>query len=128
MLFKNIGEKRKIKVKDRSRPLGFRFQTVKEDEIVDIPYSVGIAYNFQAESVEVVMDVTLEEVKADSFDKEYYDKLVSIKGLGKKTAKDIMQIYVSEKDLKNAIKQKVELPIRDDLIKPIKKKFGGFFS
>ncbi len=58
----------------------------------------------------------------------YRKKLESVNGIGKKTAKDLIQVYPTEKDLKQALKKGLDAPIRDDLAKLLKRKFRGLFG
>jgi len=53
----------------------------------------------------------------------YYQKLVDIEGIGKKTAKDIMGIFPTEEELKASIVKGLILPIRDDLAAKLKERF-----
>ena len=45
----------------------------------------------------------------------FKEELEKIKGIGKKTVKDILKVYKTKKQLKEAIKNKVDLPFRDDV-------------
>lgn len=53
----------------------------------------------------------------------YKAKIESIKGVGQKTAKDLIQVYPTEVHLIKALKSDKDIPIRDDLAKLIKRKF-----
>lgn len=44
----------------------------------------------------------------------WFDRLVSINGIGNATARDICQVFASEADLRAAIEAKEELPFRKD--------------
>jgi DNA polymerase/3'-5' exonuclease PolX len=54
---------------------------------------------------------------------EYEKELLSIKGLGKKTAKDILELYPVRSQLISAIKSNKSLPLRDDIEKLLKEKY-----
>ena len=54
---------------------------------------------------------------------EFNALLVSIKGIGMRTARDIMNVFKSEKELRHAVKNGGKLPFRDDIEKKLKSKF-----
>lgn len=55
--------------------------------------------------------------------KLYKTKLEDIKGIGRKTAKDIIRIYPTEEKLLKALENGSEVPIRDDLANLLKNNF-----
>ena len=61
---------------------------------------------------------------AESDDNSYSDKIASIKGIGKKTAKDIQSVFPQEDDLIEALKGGDDLPFRDDVAEKLKKFYG----
>jgi len=129
MLFKNkTGKAENVKVKSKD-PLGFSWITVKDQDEIDLPIDHGQAYGFtllyqeETETAEKKKDQSDAKQTIQAVEKKYWEKLISINGVGIKTARDITRIYPTEKDLKDAVKEKVELPIRDDLVPLIKKRF-----
>ena len=69
-------------------------------------------------------DVTVEK-KAVEFRGEagFKDKMMEIKGIGEKIARDIVNIYKSERDLVKALKEEKHIPIEDDIVKLLKKNY-----
>ena len=53
------------------------------------------------------------------------ENLQKIKGIGKKTAEDIANVYSSEEELVRAISDNEELPFRDDIADLLKKEYGN---
>lgn len=54
---------------------------------------------------------------------EFNALLVSVKGIGMRTARDIMKVFKSETELRHAVKKGAKLPFRDDIEKKLKSKF-----
>lgn len=126
MQFKNeTGKAHKVKRKDNSEPRNYRWITVKEGEMIELDASIGYYLNFTPLKGTRDEDAKDEEEGNSSKGKleEYKKKLLSILGLGPKTARDIIQVYPTEKSLKKAVKAGEELAVRDDLIKPLGKRF-----
>jgi hypothetical protein len=53
----------------------------------------------------------------------FFVKLESIKGIGRKTAGDIMEVYPNEVSLRKDIKANIKLPFRDDVEKILRETF-----
>jgi hypothetical protein len=53
----------------------------------------------------------------------FYNELIKIKGLGNKTAEDIIEVF-TKKELIKAILKGKKLPFRDDVEKKLKRKYG----
>jgi len=125
MLFKNIGEPVKVRVQEVG---GFRWLTLRKGQTLELPEYVGLAYGF--ERAEEVVEKPKRKVtkgkvhkKKQVETKQFEDKLLKVKGLGKKTAQDLMNIYPNEQGLRKAIQKGKEVPVRDDIAKLLKKKF-----
>jgi 5'-3' exonuclease len=128
MIFVNEGESKKIRLVD-----GFKFKwvKVKTGEKIDLPFEVGIKHNFKME-VEAIeskvngVKVETKVIKPEDKKKDSYEKeLQAIKGIGKKTAKDIVKVYPTKDLLIKAIEEEKHLPFRDDVVTKLKKKING---
>lgn len=58
-------------------------------------------------------------------DIDYKKELEEIKGIGKKTAKDIMTVFKKRETLIEAIERGDSLSFDDDITEKLKKKYGG---
>lgn len=129
----NTGKSEKIR-KDETIGVrtGHYWKTVKDGQEADIPEHYGMALGF----TKVVNDNDKEEQSIDIVDninkalnpkddiKAYKDKLMSIKGIGKKTAKDIMKDYPTEADMVKRIKEEPDMPYDDDVAESLKNVFS----
>ena len=61
--------------------------------------------------------------KASKQEKSWLQTLIEVKGIGKKTAEDIVNVYPTKGELLRAIKDKKKLPFRDDISLLIEKRF-----
>jgi hypothetical protein len=129
MIFVNEGEPKKIRLVD-----GFRFKWIKVEngEKIDLPIEVGIKHNFKMEKVEAIeskvngVKVETKVIKPKDKKKDSYEKeLQAIKGIGKKTTKDIVKVYPTKDLLIKAIEEEKHLPFRDDVVTKLKKKING---
>lgn len=136
MLFeKKDGEPEKIRVVDPDFWTGWKWVTIRKGDSIDIPEADGLCLGLVPVKSKIEKPEPRPKPKSveeriapeeDSKKKEselYKQKLQSIKGVGEKTVKDIIQIYPSETDLINALNSKKDVPIRDDLAKEIRNKF-----
>jgi len=64
-------------------------------------------------------------IDVKEIDLEYKKELESIKGIGKKTAKDIMTVFKNKKTLIEAIERGDRLSFDDDVVDTLKNKYGG---
>jgi len=107
-----------------NRPISIRIGTTQEcifkslvpGEVYDFPVKL-----IRSKGLIMIGKVTTgkigkKKVETKQFD-SYKIKLEDIKGIGKKTVKDIIKVYPSEEDLKKAISENDELPFRDDVEK-----------
>lgn len=69
-------------------------------------------------------NIILHEIKQDKKDKseiksvdsfDFSEELQKIKGIGKKTAKDIMAVYATKEELLKAIEMKEHIPVEDSI-------------
>jgi len=129
MQFINLGELTKVRKEDEEGR--YYWISLKKGGIVDLPESVGLRYGFapyvEAEEIPIIAP-TPEKVedpgdKIVEIDVKYFEKLIKIKGIGKKTVGDIVHVYPTAELLKLAVRAKEELPFRDDISKRLKRKF-----
>jgi len=133
MKFKNAtNEIKKFRVDSPGTYIGYAWITLRPGDILELPEEVGkkneltIVDNKREEKTEKV-EIVIEPVekKKSSKKKEnilYKEKLESIKGIGKKTAKDIITMYPTEESLKKDLKTGC-IPVRDDVERLLKKQF-----
>ena len=69
--------------------------------------------------------ISKEGVEAENSKDELYKELVKIKGIGSKTAKDIVKQYTSKEDLISAIKAGASIAVDDNIEEILKKEYGG---
>ena len=133
MKFKNTtNEKNKFRVEDPGTYIGCKWITLRPGETIELSEEVGkkneltIVDNKEEKKTEKV-EIVIEPVeKKKSFKKKadilYKEKLESIKGIGKKTAKDIITMYPTEESLLKDLKTGC-IPVRDDVERLLKKQF-----
>ncbi len=131
MLFEKKDDKpEKIRVKDLIFR-GFKWVTIYKGDRIDLLEDHGLRLGLVP--VKKAKDNSKTKGSKGKENKEepelkkraliYKEKIESIKGIGKKTAKDLIQVYPTEENLIKALKSGKDMPIRDDLAKLIKKKF-----
>jgi excinuclease UvrABC nuclease subunit len=127
MLFKNTsGEPKKVRKGDA---VLYEWVTVKADEEIELPEEVGLAYGLEALETKAVETSVGEKkvetkVKDTSKKKRFESEIQGIKGIGRKTAKDIISTYKSEESLRKAIKSGQNLPFRDDVAQKLIDYYG----
>jgi len=130
MKFVNNGEPVQIRLDDVDG--GYKWESVKTGETIDLPEEVGKANGFEKlETTEgKIGEKKVETKQIEESDlkknakKQYRKRLQNIKGIGKKTAEDILRIYPEEKELVSAISNNEKLPFRDDVEAKLKKEYG----
>jgi len=129
MLFKNeTGGSVKIRLGDSE---DYFWKTIKPEQEIELDESHGKAVGFTAlepKAQEKEPEKKRGKKDANSGNKaeertKYRERLLSVEGVGKKTAEDIMAIYPKKEDLTKALKEKAEIPVRDDISKALKRKF-----
>lgn len=132
MKFRNTKEDCKVRLENpNSQDSGkYTWKTLKTNEIIELPKQVGIRYGFKVEEKKIekpeVTESSIGKTKVETKQlkkKEYQKKILSIKGIGKKTMQDIIKIYPFEEDLIKSIKNNEHLPFRDDICVLLKEKF-----
>jgi len=108
------------------------WDTIKKGEVVNLTREVGLAYGFSIKTTEGQIGTKKVETKqietvndADDYtpDDLFFKELCKIKGIGKKTAMDIVDWGTKEK-LIEVIAMRGSLPFRDDIEKLLREKYG----
>lgn len=107
------------------------FRDVNPGDVVELPKDVGerLGFSIIREGVEL-KDAPKEKEKPKpkgrkpKKDKKFFNKLLAIDGIGKKTAEDILASYKNEKNLRAVIKAGEHLAVRDDIAEILKKEFS----
>lgn len=120
----NTKEVRKVRRVDEAGI--YMWVSVKPKDKIDLSPSHGQALGFtpvpeKKTAVQTSPVNSVEDPKESLVD--YKKKLRSIRGIGKKTASDIVTIYPSSEDLKIAIKNDDRIPLNDDVALILKKHF-----
>lgn len=125
MLHKNnTGKKTKVRLINKKLPSGFEWKTVKPGKEIDMHPDDGIAYGFDL--IEKPIEETPAEDPKDKKSKKeaYWKRIVSINGIGAKTADQIVFDYPTEAKLKLGLKKEPEdVTSRDDLVEKLKAEF-----
>ncbi len=131
MWFTNNGGPVKIRI---GEPNGCHWRTIKKRESVDLSAEMGLHYGFSIKTTEGQIGNKKVETKQIEIPKlqvhqkhdqnDFFKELCSIKGIGSKTAKDIIRIFPNREDLKNKIHNNENLPLRDDIAKLLEDKYG----
>ena len=124
MKFKNTtGQKIKVRINTDGLPI---WKTIDPNDTVDLPFEYGTSLGFEPirTTTGYIGDTKVETKQASTDGEEYFSQLISVKGIGRKTARDIADVYPTLSSLKSAIANKEELPFRDDVSKKLKKAFG----
>ena len=125
MKFRNEGKKRLVRIGTSEEAT---WVPVKHGQEVDLPEEIGRHHGFKpvAFKSDIHNKKEVETKITDNYtpDDLFYKELVNIKGIGKSTAKDIVNWGTKEK-LIEVIEAGGTLPFRDDVETKLKKKFGG---
>ncbi len=128
MKFINRGEPIKIRI---GKLANCYWIALKTGEEIDLPRKQGRRNNLEKiKTTEGQLGSEKVETKqieklADNYtaDDEFFKELTKIKGVGVKTAKDIV-VWGTKEKLIESISKKAELPFRDDVVKLLEKKYG----
>jgi len=108
------------------------WKTLRVGETIDLPKKVGKALeltevtNSHPKSPKVTEgQIGNKKVETKQLENDFLKELIKIKGIGKKTAEDIVRIFPERKDLKNAIYNNEKIPLRDDVCELLKEKYGS---
>lgn len=132
MKFINNGGPVKIRI---GEPDDCNWATIRKGESVDLPRHYGRALGFEelkittgqigSKNVET-KQIEVPENKKQIQEPEFYSELCKIKGIGKKTAKDIITIFPVREELIKKIRSLTDnaLPFRDDIEDKLRRKYG----
>ena len=117
--------KKEIKVRVGNR-FKFSWISVKPGEEIDFLENKGERDGFEKVNKVTEGKIGKTKVETKQFEKEvsFWNELLKIKGIGLNTAKDIVNVFKSKKDIIKAIKSKQHLPFRNDIEKKLRKKYG----
>ena len=138
---KFINEGKNVQVRIPKGPNRYNWLGVRTGEEVDLPESIGNSYGFkkvlikdqlspnQVKTTEgKIGDVKVEtkqiEIEEFELEHDFFKELTKIKGIGAKTAKDIINVFSDEEKLKNAIKNYDKLPFRNDIENKLREEYG----
>ena len=115
---------------------GFNWQTIRPGETKELPWWIAEELGLtEIKEVSEIIEPTEPVETVDSEDiipvvtekkmskEEYKQKLLDIKGVGKKTVEEVLEKYSTVKKLQSAIKKGTEIHNRDDVDAKIKKEF-----
>lgn len=133
MKFINNGSPVKIRIGNAS---DCHWATIRKGESVELSAEMGLHYGFSIKTTEGQIGGKLVETKqietvnetvndTDDYtpDNLFFKELCAIKGIGKKTAKDIVEWGTKEK-LVEVIALGGSLPFRDDIEKILEETYG----
>ncbi len=122
--FTNQGGPVKIRI---GEPSNCYWTTIRKGESVELDLDVGRSLGFKLKTTEGQLGDQKVETKqietAYTNDSYFFNELLSIKGIGSKTAEDIVDWGTKEK-LIEVIKLKGALPFRDDVELKLREKYG----
>ena len=105
---------------------GFKYTFEKAGEPIEIPedHAKKILKNtdFYISDKQVKKGKKVPQIKPKQ-EKPWFQELEELKGIGKKTALDIVAVYPTRGSLLEAISSGAKIPFRDDHVKLLKKEF-----
>lgn len=125
VLFKNDGPLRKIRVGEIDN---FVWKTLQPGQVIDLPERWGRENGLQPMEV---LESSIGKKKVETkllrpvqkkTNVEYREEILKVKGIGPKTAEDILS-WGSREQLIRAIRNNEALPFRDDIVVKLKRKF-----
>lgn len=125
---KFINDSRPIKIRVGNSQKCY-WKTIKTGDIVEISPTAGKRLGFieitdsHQESPRVT-EGQIGNKKVETKQTDFFEELVKIKGIGVKTAEDIIRIFPKREGLKNTINKKEQLPFRDDICELLEAKYG----
>ena len=93
---------------------------------MDLPESVGRNNNLVVQTTQGKVGpkkVETKQIEPEPSNELFFEELKKIKGIGKQTAKDIVNIFKTERQLRIHINNDDELPIRNDVEKLLRGAF-----
>lgn len=120
--------KKSIEVRVGER-FNFSWRNIKSGETIDLPKEKGKRYGFESyKKLQNVTEGKIGKIKVETkqfytADDLFFKELTKIKGIGVKTAKDIV-VWGTKEKLIEQINLKAELPFRDDIVKLLVERYG----
>jgi len=118
-LFINKGGPVKIRI---GKAKDCHWTTIKKGEVVDLPARAGISYGFSVKTTEG--QIGSKKVETKQIQNTFLEELKKIKGIGRKTAEDIVGWGTKEK-LIEVIAMRGSLPFRDDIENLLEEAYGS---
>jgi len=124
-------DKVKVRISTKKTNPGYMgdylWKTVKPGDEVELPEAYGKRLGFKQISIitkiaEKIVDAAPEIIKPKS-DDGFFDKIRSIRGIGRKTAKDIIAQYPDEMTIRMAIANDEHIPFDDNIAEKLKDEF-----
>jgi len=120
-----------IKIRKGNFKKGFYWITIRTGEEIELDKNRGFAYGLNPVNSVTEGQIGSIKVETKQFEKlEYtpkdlfFKELIKIKGIGSKTARDIV-VWGTKEKLIETIKLKGNLPFRDDIENKLKEKYGN---
>lgn len=126
MKFINRGEPMKIRIGSLNE--NFHWITINKGEVAELPEETG-RKNHLEEVKTTQSHIGQIKVETKQIEENYtpddlfFNELKSIKGIGSKTAKDIVTWGTKEKLIEH-IQENKEIPFRDDVVKLLEERYG----
>jgi len=128
MKFVNRGDSVQVRIEEKE---GYQWILLKTGQTIDLPEQQGINYGFEraleatkGKIGEIEVETKQIEIPEDyTSDGLFLKELTKIKGIGKKTAEDIVEWGTKEK-LIEYVKSNKKLPFRDDVVLLLEENYG----
>lgn len=121
MLFINRGKDLQIRIEEKA---GYKWELVKTGETIELPEQIGIKHGLsKMEITEGKIGSTKVETKQFK-DLDFFNELIKIKGIGKKTAEDIIEVFKTKEILLEAVESPLRFPFRDDIEIILRREYG----
>ncbi len=130
MRFINNGPHRRIYIGPSEKR---RSISMNRGQVLDLPEEVGRMFDLERVTEGKIGKTKVETKMFEKLEKNYtpddlfYDELRKIKGVGHKTAQDIVEWGTREK-LIEQIKLKAHLPFRDDVVNKLRRKYSKWYQ
>lgn len=113
----NTGRDVKVRLEKRTNRAGYVWLTVKEGSNVDLPLVVGRNFGFDLVNTVKEAELIVEDNEA------FAEELLSIKGVGKRVAAEIIGLYGDRSSLLVAVEGGEEIPFSKTVVSALKKHF-----
>ena len=123
MWFTNNGGPVKIRI---GEPENCYWPKIKKGESVELSAEMGKHYGFSIKTTEG--QIGNKKVETKQIDNDFLKELCKLKGIGKKTAEDIIKIFPVREELIKKLRSCTDtnaLPFRDDISKLLTERYGS---